>query len=212
MKLFAGRPAASAAPARLHIGCGSEAIPGWLNIDSRELPGVDRVLDVTRGLPFENVSAIYAEHFLEHLSLDHGLEFLSECRRALRDDGVLRLSTPNLDWVYLTHYRIGKWPDDEETLKDCLQLNRAFHGWGHRFLYNGPTLAAVLRASGFDSVRFERYGESEVSELRGLERHQTWEDTPELPHVIIAEAFGRAVPRPLPAAFLSAFREALAAG
>jgi predicted SAM-dependent methyltransferase len=212
MKLFAGRPAASAAAARLHVGCGSEAIPGWLNIDSRALPGVDRVLDVTRGLPFENVSAIYAEHFLEHLSLDHGLEFLSECRRALRDDGVLRLSTPNLDWVYLTHYRIGKWPDDEETLKDCLQLNRAFHGWGHRFLYNGPTLAAVLRASGFDSVRFERYGESEVSELRGLERHQTWEDTPDLPHVIIAEAFGRAVPRPLPVAFLSAFREALAAG
>ncbi|MDQ2978064.1 MAG: hypothetical protein M3R62_02505, partial [Acidobacteriota bacterium] len=110
MKLFAGRHAASAPPARLHIGCGSEAIPGWLNIDSRELPGVDRVLDVTRGLPFENVSAIYAEHFLEHLSLDHGLEFLSRCRQALRDDGVLRLSTPNLDWVYLTHYRIGKWP------------------------------------------------------------------------------------------------------
>lgn len=212
MKWFAGRPASSAPPARLHVGCGSEAIPGWLNVDSRALPGVDQVLDVTQGLPFENVSAIYAEHFLEHLSLDHGLEFLLECRRALRDDGVLRLSTPNLDWVYLTHYRIGKWPDDEEALKDCLQLNRAFHGWGHRFLYNGPMLSAVLRASGFDSVRFERYGESQVSELRGLERHQTWEDTPDLPHVIIAEASGRAVPRPLPPAFLSAFREALAIG
>ena len=58
---------------RLHIGCGQEAIPGWINIDNRELPGVDRVLDVRQGLPFQDASAIYAEHFLEHLSLEEGL-------------------------------------------------------------------------------------------------------------------------------------------
>jgi hypothetical protein len=29
---------------------------------------------------------------LEHLSLDQGLAFLSECRRALRDDGVMPLT------------------------------------------------------------------------------------------------------------------------
>jgi predicted SAM-dependent methyltransferase len=212
MKWFAGRPASSAPPARLHVGCGQEALPGWINIDNKALPGVDRVLDVTQGLPFEGVSAIYAEHFVEHLSLDHGLAFLRECRRVLRDDGILRLSTPNLDWVYLTHYRCGSWTDDEQPLADCLQLNRAFHGWGHRFLYNRVMLEAALRAAGFETVRFERYGESGVAGLQGLERHETWEDTPELPHVIIAEASGRAVPRPLPPAFLSAFREALAIG
>lgn len=215
MKFFgkesrAAAAAASTSPARLHVGCGSEAIAGWVNIDSRPLPGVDRVLDVTSGLPFENVTAIYAEHFLEHLSFDDGLRFLAECRRALRDDGVLRLSTPNLDWVYLTHYQIGRWSEDEESLRDCFQLNRAFHGWGHRFLYNAPSLAAVLRASGFATVRFQKYGESDLAELRGLERHETWEDTPELPHVIIAEAQGRAAPRPLPAKLLDPFREAVA--
>lgn len=216
MKFFgrdAARTAATSRPGasvRLHVGCGSEAISGWVNIDSRPLPGVDRVLDVTSGLPFENVAAIYAEHFLEHLALDDGLTFLAECRRALRDEGVLRLSTPNLDWVYLTHYQIGKWSEDEEGLRDCFQLNRAFHGWGHRFLYNAPSLAAVLRATGFAEVRFQRYGESDVAELRGLERHETWEDTPELPHVIIAEAYGRAEPRPLPAKVLGPFREAIA--
>src|ERR1700737_1488969 len=78
MKLFrrASEPAPSPATApmtRLHIGCGQEAIPGWINIDNRELPGVDRVLDVRQGLPFQNVSAIYAEHFLEHLALEDGL-------------------------------------------------------------------------------------------------------------------------------------------
>ncbi|MEO8190766.1 MAG: methyltransferase domain-containing protein [Acidobacteriota bacterium] len=214
MKFFRKEAAPTArsfvAPMRLHVGCGSEAIPGWVNIDSRPLPGVDRVLDVTSGLPFDGVEAVYAEHFLEHLSLDDGLAFLAECRRALKDEGVLRLSTPNLDWVYLTHYQIGRWSDDTESLRDCFQMNRAFHGWGHRFLYNAPSLAAVLRASGFATVRFQPYGESDVAELRGLERHETWEDTPDLPHVIIAEASGRAAPRPLPAKVVDSFREAIA--
>ena len=58
-----------------------------------------------QGLPFADVASIYAEHFLEHLALDDGLAFLAECRRVLRPDGILRLSTPNLDWVLLTHYR-----------------------------------------------------------------------------------------------------------
>jgi len=210
MKLFArSNPSASSAPLRLHVGCGQEALAGWVNIDNKQLPGVDRVLDVTRGLPFENAAAIYAEHFLEHLSLDHGLAFLAECRRALSDAGILRLSTPNLDWVYLTHYRVGSWADEDQSLGDCLQLNRAFHGWGHQFLYNRVMLAGALRAAGFDRVEFQRFGESGVAELRGLERHETWEDTPELPHVLIAEAAGRRAPVPLPEKPLMEFREAI---
>jgi predicted SAM-dependent methyltransferase len=209
MKLFGrSRSAASPSPERLHVGCGTEALPGWVNIDSKPLPGVDRVLDVTAGLPFVHAAAIYAEHFLEHLSLDQGLAFLAECRRVLGDEGVLRLSTPNLDWVYATHYRLNG-ADERQSLIDCFQLNRAFRGWGHQFLYNGRMLEAVLRASGFASVHFQRYGESDVPELRGLERHETWQDTPAMPHVIIAEASGRMEPLPLPADLVAPFREAI---
>ncbi len=194
---------------RLHIGCGQEAIPGWINIDNRELPGVDRVLDVRQGLPFQNASAIYAEHFLEHLALEDGLAFLRECRRTLAPEGILRLSTPNLDWVYATHYRTGTACSSETKISDCFQLNRAFHGWGHQFLYNREALESVLHAAGFRSVSFYRYGESAAAQLSGLERHQTWEDTPELPHVIIAEASGSDRPRPLPEKMLQEFLEAI---
>ncbi len=210
MRLFR-KPQADpgAASTRLHIGCGQEAIPGWINIDSRQLPGVDRVLDVRGGLPFDEVAAIYAEHFLEHLALEEGLAFLKECRRALAPSGILRLSTPNLDWVYSTHYRIGRWASDEETLLDCLQINRAFHGWGHRFLFNRPMLTAALRAAGFASVSYHRYGESDVQELRGLERHETWKDAPELLHVIIGEASGLAKPQPISEKLLKEYCEAV---
>ncbi len=203
------RPEPSRQSTRLHIGCGQQAIPGWINIDNQGLPGVDQVLDVRHGLPFAGVAAIYAEHFLEHLALEDGLAFLAECRRVLSDDGILRLSTPNLDWVLSTHYR---WQDvsEEDRVSDCVRLNRAFHGWGHQFLYNRTMLAAAVRSAGFAHASFWRYGDSDLPALRGLERHETWQDTPDLPHVLIVEASGTARPERLPAALLQEFREALA--
>jgi 2-polyprenyl-3-methyl-5-hydroxy-6-metoxy-1,4-benzoquinol methylase len=201
--------AAEEGPVRLHIGCGQEAIPGWINIDNRPLPGVDRVLDVRHGLPFRGAAAIYAEHFLEHLTLDDGLAFLRECRRALAPSGVLRLSTPNLDWVYATHYRMEPTATAEESVRDCLWLNRAFHGWGHRFLYNRTMLEAALKSCGYAIVRFQRYGQSDVPELSGIEKHETWQDTAEMPHVLIAEASGQAAEEPLPATLVEDFRVAV---
>lgn len=181
---------------RLHVGCGRSPIPGWLNVDQLPLPGVDRVLDVGEGLPFEDVSFLYAEHFLEHLSLQEGLAFLRGCRRVLSPSGVIRLSTPNLDWVMKTHYRLGQWSSEEEALVDCLKTNRAFHGWGHQFLYNRQTLTLALRTAGFERVSFHTYGESDRAELSGLEQHEKFVDTPDFPHVIIAQATGVAAGDP----------------
>ncbi len=201
-------PEPAARATRLHIGAGQESIPGWINIDNQALPGVDRVLDVRQGLPFSDVASIYAEHFLEHLTLDEGLAFLTDCRRVLMPEGVLRLSTPNLDWVMLTHYR-GSATDERDAQVDCFRLNRAFHGWGHQFLYNRSTLAATIRSAGFASTEFRTYGESARPEFAGLERHETWVDTPELPHVLIVEASGRDRRAGLDEKELREFREAL---
>ena len=53
---------------------------------------------------------------------------------------------------------------------------------------------------------FCRYGQSGVPELNGLERHETWQDSPEMPHVLIAEASGRAEPAALPTAEIDEYR------
>ena len=179
---------------RLHVGSGPLAIPGWTNLDIEPWPGVDVVLDVRTPLPFDNVQFVFAEHLIEHLTLEEGLAFLRECRRTLADDGVLRLSTPNLDWVWLTHYKPPAEMTREEELLGCLEINRAFHGWGHRFLYNPRTLELALRAAGFAAVSWKEYGESDVAELRNLERHERHRDLPGAPSVIVVEATGTAAP------------------
>lgn len=175
---------------RLHIGSGPVAIEGWTNVDVTAYPGVDVVLDVREPWPFSGVELIFAEHFLEHLTLTEGLAFLRECRRVLREDGVLRLSTPNLDWVWLTHYKRPEQLTLDEQLIGCLEINRAFHGWGHRFLYNFRTLELALRAVGFAEIERKEYGASSIEALRNLERHERHADLPDAPSVVIAEARG----------------------
>ena len=197
---------------RLHVGCGPLALPGWINIDNQPYPGVDQVVDVRGGLPFENLRFVFAEHFIEHLSYEDGSAFMRECRRILRDDGVLRLSTPNLDWVWMTHYHFGSWPDEALPVADCFAINKAFRAWGHQFLYNLQTLTATLQRAGFARIDSRAYGMSDHAELRGLERHEQYPDSPELPHIIIVEASGRGDGR---AALLDQpladFRQAMAA-
>jgi len=174
---------------KLHLGCGPVIHKGWVNIDNQRYPGVDKVLDVTKKMPFDDVSYIFAEHFIEHLSYPDALKLLRECRRALRDDGVLRLSTPNLDWVWFTHYKLDA--SEEESVSACFYLNRAFRGWGHQFLYNENTLKATLAEAGFSQFERVEYGESRHEELRGLERHEKSADYGSLSHILIMEASGR---------------------
>jgi len=171
---------------RLHLGCGDKHLDGWINIDHQDLPGVDVVADVTNGLKFSNAEAVYAEHFLEHLPILAVLEFFQESHRVLGEDGALRLSTPNLDWVWLTHYRLQASAEEKETM--AVNLNRAFHGWEHQFLWNREILSRALEACGFTGLSWHKYGESDRAVFRGLERHETYDDNDELPHVLIVEA------------------------
>jgi hypothetical protein len=171
---------------RLHLGAGRERLPGWINIDMQAIPGVDVIADVTRGLDYSDVEAVYAEHFLEHLPLEAAVGFLLEAHRVLADGGWLRLSTPNLDWVWATHYRLDADPDLKRQA--ALTLNRAFHGWEHQFLWNREILAEALSACGFAAPRWCRWGESELPVFQGIEHHETYVDEDALPHVIIAEA------------------------
>ena len=178
---------------RLHIGSGNVRLPGWTNVDAQRLPGVDVAADVTRGLDFMGAEAVFSEHFLEHLAVDDALRFLLEAHRALMDGGWVRLTTPNLDWVWLTHYRLEG--EAAERREAALAINRAFRGWRHQFLWNREMLAEALAACGFEAVRWCRRGESELSFFRDLERHDTYGDSEEMPHILIVEA-RKGEPRP----------------
>jgi predicted SAM-dependent methyltransferase len=180
-------PVDPASVRRVNVGSGAQhQIPGWTNVDIRAFPGLDAVMDVTKEWPFTGLEYVYGEHFLEHLELDDALHFLANAGVSLQPGGVLRQSTPNLDWAMLTQY-----PDQstvDERVMAAYRANRLFHGWGHKFLFNEPILRYFLERLGFEDIRFFDYGESDHEELRGLERHQPYEVVDGHPSVINVEA------------------------
>jgi hypothetical protein len=76
-------------------------------------------------------------------------------------------------------------------MTDCFEANRAFRAWGHQFLYNFSTLESTLHAAGFDRVVRRAYGESDHSELRGIEHHARDEDFNGIQDLLVVEASGR---------------------
>lgn len=173
---------------RVHVGSGPHNLyPTWWNVDVRSFPGVDEVIDATKPWPWQGLSAVYGEHFLEHLALAGALDFLEEAARALRPGGVLRLSTPGIEWVWRTH--LDPLADDPSRLiQQTYAANRAFHGWGHRFLFSRPLLERILEAAGFNEISGHGYGESDRPDLRDLERHGGYDVVDGLPSVWIVEA------------------------
>ncbi|MGH2474995.1 MAG: class I SAM-dependent methyltransferase, partial [Candidatus Limnocylindrales bacterium] len=146
--------------ARLHVGCGPQNLmPGWWNVDIRSFEGIDEVADVTATWPWKRIDYCYGEHFLEHLTLEQAVAFLGHARDRLRPGGRIRLSTPSLEWVWRTHFRLDG--TTAEMVADTYKANRAFHGWGHQFLYSRPFLERVLTASGLTDIRFYAFGESD---------------------------------------------------
>lgn len=172
---------------RLNVGCGPLHIwQDWWNVDIREFEGIDECKDVTQPWTWRNLELIFAEHFLQALAMEDALKFFTHAGRALRVGGVMRLSTPNLRWVVLTHLRPLE-TDRRRSVEGTLSINRAFHGWGHKFLWTDAMLAEVLESMGFEDVKFHAYGQSKVPALSGRESHGNHADAFGQPSVVIVE-------------------------
>jgi len=140
---------------KLHLGCGPIALAGWVNIDI-DSPFADVAHDLTLGLPYPDgsVSHIYAEHFIEHIEYSQALSLLSECKRVLAPEGVVRMTTPDLrwlTWVYLSSLTT-EWGDLWSPDSPCILLNEGMRAWGHKFLYDRVELHRLFLQAGFDSI------------------------------------------------------------
>lgn len=185
---ISARYLASASERKLHIGCGPMVMEGWLNTDMA--PARERgvvYLDITEPMPFADGSFryIYSEHLIEHVSLEAAASHLRECYRILAPGGVLRIATPDLQ--FLLDYYSGREmsPVQREFLAEMVEyfhpkiavrsptilFNDFVREWGHRFIYDRALLAELMQKAGFSSVRSCNVGESSHATLAGLEQH-----------------------------------------
>lgn len=98
---------------KLHLGCGSKHIDRFINIDARQLEGVDMVDDIISLASYENnsINLIYASHVLEHTGRHEYISVLKRWFDILEPNGILRLAVPDFEQIvayYSKHKDIKK--------------------------------------------------------------------------------------------------------
>lgn len=102
-----------AAPIKLDLGCGPSKKEGFIGVDLRAFPGVDKVFDLRKPKwPWADngVDEIHSSHFLEHLDGEERVAFWNEVYRIMRPGGKMALIVPS--WTSGRAYGdpTHKWP------------------------------------------------------------------------------------------------------
>jgi predicted SAM-dependent methyltransferase len=138
-------------PKALNLGCGHKPLEEYINIDSRELPGVDFVCDVT-DLPFErgSIDTVFAAHLVEHFSEQTLRDsILPHWHSLLKPDGRLVLVAPDAG-AMLQAYSSGEIKFDQ--LREVTFGGQEYEGDFHYSMFTVETLKRLLTDSGFARV------------------------------------------------------------
>lgn len=166
---------------RLHVGCGSHVLKGWLNSDL--LPGSASVLGLDAANPFpfsaDTFAYVYSEHVIGSLSFEGAAVMLGECFRVLAPGGTLRIVTPDLAFLTdlygrnlsETQKRYVEWFGAETGSprgEIGFVVNRYMRAWGLQVVYDARLLCGALAAAGFSDVTRRGLNESDHRALRDL--------------------------------------------
>jgi hypothetical protein len=154
---------------RLHLGCGDDRLPGYVNIDNRATAAVDVAMDLSLPrLADGSVAFVFSNAFFEHLFRQSRGPHLRRIRRALAADGSCCYMGipyfPNIARLY-----VERGPGTAGEIFDLYNVYRYTHGdpegqqaWWlgqlHKSLFDEDEVDALLAQSGFGAYVMFCYG------------------------------------------------------
>jgi predicted SAM-dependent methyltransferase len=137
---------------KLHLGCGSKYIPGFIHVDALAAAHVDHVgpVDQLGFIKDSSVALIYASHVLEHFGRHEYEAVIGEWYRKLRLGGTLRLAVPNFEACMHWYSEPGRSIEDILGLVIGGQKDRYDH---HKMIFDSDLLTRALIGAGFSTVR-----------------------------------------------------------
>lgn len=147
---------------KLHLGCGTKRISGWINIDSVSACGPDLVHDLTEVLPYEDMSVdeILAEDLLEHFDKYLRYVVFGEWIRVLKIGGTITVQVPNFKKILFKYFKFGYDHFVDFIFGENLWESKIYigHFGNHKWGYSEKMLKEFVQSFGVDPVGMERPG------------------------------------------------------
>jgi SAM-dependent methyltransferase len=142
---------------KINLGCGHIPLSQYVNVDRRELPGVDVIADVS-ALPFERgeIDEIFSAHVLEHFPQEQlQRELLPYWKSLLKPGGIFRAVVPDAEFM-IKEYCNNNYP--YEHLREVTFGSQDYDGDFHFNMFSRDQLSALLTGAGFSNVQYEATG------------------------------------------------------
>lgn len=162
---------------RLNLGSNDLRYPDFINVDIRDVPGVDVVDDVTVLSKFEDnsVDKIYAEAILEHFAPDRTLDILRVWVRKLKQGGSILVMVPDGELIINRYKDGGTWKDLLHPLFGNITLMRQWHGkdmelYMHHTLYCKAMLKEEMELAGIENIEEKQARHGDCLTLTGTKK------------------------------------------
>lgn len=139
---------------KLHLGSGIRYLEGYVHVDISNHDHIDikTSIDKLTSIKDDSVDEIYASHVLEYFDRNEAEAVLTEWKRVLKKNGILRLAVPNFD-ALISVYRQTK---DLEKI-----LGPLYGKWNvgdssyiyHKTVYDQKSLTSLLNRIGFLEIQ-----------------------------------------------------------
>jgi predicted SAM-dependent methyltransferase len=162
---------------KLNLGSNDLRYPDFLNVDIRDVPGVDIVDDVRvlSKIKDESVDKIYAEAILEHFAPDKTLDVLRVWVRKLKQGGSILIMVPDGELIINRWKDGGTWADMLHPLFGNIALMREWHGddmelYMHHTLYCEDMLRKEMEAAGIENIQRKQARHGDCLTLVGTKK------------------------------------------
>jgi hypothetical protein len=144
---------------KVHFASGTHPFGSdWVNVDALNFPGVDLIVDLLSPFPDDlvGIDTAYVGHFLEHLTIEEGTDFLCRVQERMSVGGQLVIVGPDVD-------KAQRWFDAGKIPADLLAATKA-HGsipddepWNragvHLWDCTGAAVVSQCQEAGWTSAR-----------------------------------------------------------
>ena len=145
---------------KLHLGCGSVYLNGYINIDKYNSLA-DRIMDAGElDYPDSSVDEIFTSHMIEHLTYPEFMKALREWKRVLKENGLLVIRCPNFekhlsDWLNAVYRK--RWGERNEGVNVILGFQDKGPGYPNRNIFTPRRLRTLAEIAGFDVLECHSY-------------------------------------------------------